>query len=187
MRVLVNVPDLNLPGGVANYYKTLSLNSIKYIDYFNINGSSKSFIQRLVLKYIEFYKVIDGYDIVHINPSLQNRSVPRDGIFILLSKLLGTKILVFFHGWDDEFEKLIQVKFSFIFRYIFGLADRFILLGSVFQKKLSLSHQLAYFLLQYYYNYLLNFSFSLFLFHLCMIDIHLLLNKNLMQDFQYCF
>lgn len=44
-------------------------------------------------------------DLVHLNPCLdpvELRSLPRDAVSLLLAKVFGRKVLVFWRGWDNE-------------------------------------------------------------------------------------
>lgn len=144
IKVLVLTPDLEVQGGVSNYYKTLALNKLPGIDYFYVNTPAKeSFVGtalRLASNYVRFFKrvLFDGYDVVHINPSFNLRSFYRDGLFCFLSMLLNTRVLIFFRGWDDPFER--EVESSRIMRRVFRLTyarcRHFIVLSKVFQDKL---------------------------------------------------
>lgn len=142
-RILINVPNLNIPGGVSSLYSTLDLESQKKANYFYLyfekkdsNYSEK--IKRLILKYFEFYKTIYKYDIILINPSLTFKSFFRDSIFAFLIKLRNRKLIVFWHGWEDNVEEKIKDSFllSTLFKISFGKADGIIVLGRIFQNKI---------------------------------------------------
>jgi glycosyltransferase involved in cell wall biosynthesis len=74
--------------------------------------------------------------IVHVNPSLDPKSLVRDGLFIMIAKLFGKKTLVFFRGWHAEWEEQIEKKWRRVFRFVFGHADAFIVLSEAFRLKL---------------------------------------------------
>jgi len=142
-KILILVPDLNLPGGVANYYKILNLVSDPNITYFTVNSKSRNlFITafRLIFNYFFFsYKLIaHPYKLIHLNPSLGKRSFYRDSLFIIISRLLNKKTLVFFRGWLEDFEKEIKNdKFkSFLFQLSFAKVNNYIVLSNSFKKKL---------------------------------------------------
>lgn len=142
-KILVLVPDLNLPGGVANYYKTLNLNSDPNITYFTINSKSNSLLFtsfRLVYNYLAFsFKLIfNSYKIIHINPSLGKRSFYRDSLFIIIARLLNEKTLVFFRGWLEEFERKIKNDpfKKFLFKISYAKANKYIVLSESFKEKL---------------------------------------------------
>jgi glycosyltransferase involved in cell wall biosynthesis len=140
MKVLVNVPRLYLPGGVANYYLTLR----PYLDdqkvYFEIGATNSrnnifSSLRRLLVDYFAFYRNLgaDQFDLVHLNPSLVPGSILRDGMFLLLAKARGKKVLVFFRGWDMDFEKILRSRFRRLFVFVYGRADAFIVLAEEFR------------------------------------------------------
>ncbi|HVG40793.1 MAG TPA: glycosyltransferase family 4 protein, partial [Chitinophagaceae bacterium] len=95
---------------------------------------------RLIINYFNFiYKLsANRYDLVHVNPSLARNSFYRDLIFIFLARLLGVKVLVFFHGWYNEYEQKIKDNFlkSFLFKSTYAKADKFIVLSQIFKDKL---------------------------------------------------
>ena len=143
-KVLILVPDLHLPGGVSNYYNTLKLNSESYIHYFPVNKgkpkTSLAIIWRLFRNYCRFFFLIirNRYDLIHLNPSLDQNSFYRDAFFIIISRVLNKKTLVFFRGWKDHFEEKIKkekIK-SFLFRISYAKANKYIVLGHVFKVKL---------------------------------------------------
>ncbi|MEO6814435.1 MAG: glycosyltransferase family 4 protein [Ginsengibacter sp.] len=144
-KTLVLIPDLNIPGGVSNYYKTLRLDANSHISYFTINRnkpeSSFKSVLRLFNKYSVFiFKLLKyQYEIVIVNPSLdEGKSFHRDLIFIIITRLLKRKSIVFFHGWFDPFEeKIKKSKFkSFLFRISYAKATKYLVLGEVFKNKL---------------------------------------------------
>ena len=144
-KTLVLVPDLTIPGGVSNYYKTLELDKNKNIAYFTINKakaqSTTASIWRLFIVYIKFFlKLIkEGYQVVVINPSLdEGKSFHRDLLFIMITHFLKKKSIVFFRGWFDPYEEKIKKSWfkSFLFRISYARADQYLVLGDVFKKKL---------------------------------------------------
>jgi len=142
MKILVNTPAVNLIGGVAQIYKVLKLNKYDNIDYFEIitkNSESKiSKLFRIFFKYIKFIFKIKDYDIIHLNPSFLKNSFYRDAIYSFIAQLSNNKVIVFWHGWDDDFEE--EVKKSKFKQWIllnsFGKANTTLILGKIFQDKL---------------------------------------------------
>jgi glycosyltransferase involved in cell wall biosynthesis len=143
-KTLILVPDLAVPGGVANYYNSLQLNAVNNISYFTINkqesNSKVSTTFRLLKNYLYFLlKLIkDRNELVVVNPSLYPRSFYRDFGFIFFSRLLKKRVVVFFHGWLDSFEEEIKnSKFkSFLFRISYAKVREFVVLGKIFKNKL---------------------------------------------------
>lgn len=143
-KILVLVPDLRLPGGVTNYYNALKLETSANVEYFTVNSykqeSGIMTIFRLFKNYFRFFFLLlrKRFDIIHINPSLDHRSFYRDFGFIMISRLMRRKKLIFFRGWNDEYEeKIRKSKFrSYLFRISYAKADRYIVLSELFKKKL---------------------------------------------------
>ena len=142
-RVLVNVPNLLVKGGVTNYFNALQLPNHGDIAYFFVNRQeeggwfSKGFF--LLFFYLKFLWKVRSYDLVHLNVSFNFKSYYRDMGFILLLRLLRKKYVVFFHGWDTEFEEKIAASSwqSKLFRFTYGQMDACIVLGTIYKKKLK--------------------------------------------------
>ncbi|MBV7269247.1 glycosyltransferase family 4 protein [Winogradskyella luteola] len=139
-KVLIVVPDLSLPGGVANYYKTLKLDKHKEVSYFNINGGIfKNTVLRLIERNISFLFQLFKFKIVHVNPSFLKKSFLRESGLIAISLLCGKKVIVFIRGWNNDFEKEVQSNriYNQIFKLIWCKSDLFIVLGSTFKQKVQ--------------------------------------------------
>lgn len=144
MKVLIIHPEFKDPGGVSNYFIAIKDNFHIEATHFIIGKRiaertiSAKFI-RFLLDYIRFLFLLrkENFDLVHINPSLNFKGVVRDGIFILLSRLYKKKVIVFFHGWEKDFEKKLKSISLKIFRIIYKKADAYVVLSSEFKKKLG--------------------------------------------------
>ncbi len=140
LKILINTPDINKIGGVANFFQSLEGKFINEVRYNYIGGSSKksNFILSLLSDYIRFFAILLKFrpDIVHINPSLDKKSVLRDAVYVLISKLFFRKLLVFWHGWQEKTEHSVTKKYSRIFKRIFNLADAHCVLASDFRTAL---------------------------------------------------
>lgn len=144
MKILIINPEFKNPGGVSNYYLALKDNfsiEIKHLD-IGKRVEEKGFLRSFFRIFRDYFLFVSElrygkYDIVHINPSLDFKSVVRDGIFILLSKHFNVRIVVFFHGWFKIFEhKIIKWKILWLFRKIYNKGDIFIVLATEFKEKL---------------------------------------------------
>ncbi|MBC8147172.1 MAG: glycosyltransferase [Bacteroidetes bacterium] len=143
-KVLVTVGNSKNPGGIANFYKTIYLNQYYQIKYFYLyldkesenNILSTSF--RLISKYLSFYTIIKEYDIAQINTSLKIKALLRDVVFLLISKMRGKKVIIFWHGWENSIEDrlLKSIFIRFFFRYTYGNVNGYIVLGDIFKYKL---------------------------------------------------
>jgi glycosyltransferase involved in cell wall biosynthesis len=139
-KVLIVVPDLNLPGGVANYYKTLMLDKHKDIRYFNINGGLfKNTVLRLIERNVSFFFLLFKFNIVHINPSLQKKSFLRESVLIALTLVHKKKIIVFVRGWNNHFEEKIRNNkiYNKIFKLLWCRVNLIIVLGNIFKNKVQ--------------------------------------------------
>lgn len=139
---LVLTPDLRQQGGVANYFRALRLDEMAGVDYFAVNrGDTSSLLWKLVRAsslLVSFVLMARSYPLVHVNPSLNRNSYYRDMVFVWLAHRLHVATLVFFRGWDDEFEaKLRRSRLQrLLFRQTYARADAFIVLGECFRQKL---------------------------------------------------
>lgn len=49
------------------------------------------------------------FDVVHINPSLDLKSIVRDGLLLLaIRRATRRRVLVYLHGWDDRFARRLE-------------------------------------------------------------------------------
>jgi len=144
IKVLILVPHLQNVGGVSYLYNTLKINQHDTIDYFEVQGKRKIAPAlrcfEILYLYIAFLWKLPKYDVIHANPSLDRKSFFRDSVYVCLGKLFRKKLLVYWHGWELEFEHKIRSKkvLHKYFQYTFANADMHIVLGCVF--KTSLIH-----------------------------------------------
>jgi glycosyltransferase involved in cell wall biosynthesis len=140
MRVLITVPNLNLPGGVTGLYNSLELEKLSGMKYFEVNfkRGSNSPISILII-FLKFLFTCPYFDIIHINPSFDRKSVLRDGILILISRLMRKKIVVYWHGWQSDFYDycLNQNRYRFFFNCTYNKVDLQIVLSKLFQGNLK--------------------------------------------------
>ena len=143
-KILILASDLSGPGGVSNYYSSLNLQSEANIDYFPVNTAKPTSAPvtalRLITNYFRFvfFLITKGYNIIHVNPSLDRNSFYRDAVFIFLAHLLGKKTIIFFRGWEDEYENKIKSS-SFkktLFKFSYAKGSKFIVLSKKFKEKL---------------------------------------------------
>lgn len=138
MKVLINVPDLKRPGGVAVLFATLKMEKyIPNISIFVLHNKLPAFI-RIPLKYIEFAIKLNKIDVVHINPSLNRNSFIRDSFYAWLTIFFKKKLIVYWHGWEDSFEEKLKnsIILNGIAKYSFLKAQSCIVIGSIFERKL---------------------------------------------------
>ncbi len=138
--VLLTTSNLLNKGGVANYFRTIIAQFPK--DFFHVlqTGSSSHSRQILhpVLDQIRFRRAIthNKFSLCHLNPSLNARSFFRDGLFSWQLKKANIPFLVFWRGWDKNFEKQVESGYKKFFDHTFLSAAAFIVLASEVEEKL---------------------------------------------------
>ncbi len=139
-KVVFTVPWLQDQGGVASYYNGI-MPFLPRQDFFALEiGGSKSvggFFHPAVDQ-LRFRRTLKKWnpELVHLNPSLGFKSFFRDGVFAWQTKQLGYPLIVFWHGWNKDFENIVRNKYLSFFKSTFGLADGFIILASEFEEVL---------------------------------------------------
>ena len=143
MRILLCTVRLGKSGGVANYYSVIQPYFSEDIEYFTVGArtDSENLVRvccRLLIDYYNFIRKLNqkDFDLVHINPSLDHKGVIRDGVYLLIAKLFRKRTVVFFRGWDLEFEQFLRMYFFPLFRFAYNKADAFVVLSPDFEKKL---------------------------------------------------
>ena len=143
-RILINVPNLHVKGGVTNYFNALELAKHDSISYFFVNRQNEgNWLSKgifLPLFYIKFLWRVKSFDLVHLNVSLNFKSYYRDMGFLVLLKLLRKQCVVFFHGWESSFENKIKGSGwkRKLFQQTYGQMDACIVLGSIYEQKLKI-------------------------------------------------
>jgi len=140
VKVLVSVPDLGKQGGIANYYATLRRYFPEHVEFLargaRTGGTRWLRMLSLVADYVTFAKAVHRYDLVHLNTSFARHGVLRDAVYLALARLAGRPVVVFFRGWDEQFESKVA---SFAIRPWWRMlmtADRMIVLSERFQGRL---------------------------------------------------
>ena len=144
MRVLVLHPDFTDPGGVAAYYRKLRGKFATPVEHLFIGkrpGERRGLAtcRRMLTDLRVFWHKISGPTcrIVHINPSLDPKSLIRDGIWLILAKLHRKKVVVFFRGWQTNCAQAIHRHWQWLFRIVFGCADAMIVLSREHERTLQ--------------------------------------------------
>lgn len=133
-----------MPGGVANYYKTLR----PYLDeqnvYFEIGGIPGEsgrwrVLRRLLADNWNFHRLLSRqhFDLVHINPSMDPYSLLRDGLLLLLARLHRRPVLVFYRGWFPHVAAHVRKHHARLFRLVYSQAHTNIVLAAEFRSALS--------------------------------------------------
>ena len=138
--VLITVPKLSEQGGVSNFWNSLFmvLNNYKSANFtpLEIGGHGKNILGP-IQDQLHFHKTLkENYDMYLLNPSLLVRSFFRDGLFAKQLVKKKTPFVVFFHGWDIDFQKKIDTKHKKFFQNSFAHAKKIFVLSEEFKEKL---------------------------------------------------
>ena len=143
MRVLVTGPALRDPGGVSAYYHAV-LPELRQggdaFDYVEIGGTLRRggpLSPLLDQWHLRGRLAATRPDLYLCNPSLDPKSFLRDGLFVRQAARRGIPVLVFFHGWREDFAAQVGRRWQWVFREGFGRANRFIVLASAFRAQLE--------------------------------------------------
>lgn len=116
MKLLINTPDLNFLGGVANHYSGLRQYWTEDVVYNVVGRRSccKIISGALLLPYdiIKFIVklIFTRPDVVLLNPSLGDTALKRDFIFLKLAKLFKRKVAIFIHGFNLDYAGIVNKK-----------------------------------------------------------------------------
>ena len=142
-RVVITMPDLRRGGGVAHFYERvmpLLAPEVRQVVVGKRPGEPAlvGAVARLVLDTWRLWRELGDcdVDILHVNPSLDARSLVRDGAVALLARARGKRLVVFVRGWQDSTAAAIDRVWAPAFRAVFGHADAFIVLAAEFRTAL---------------------------------------------------
>ncbi len=149
IKVLLFSSEPSLGGGVAAFDELFrrKLSASIQAEQF-LAGRRPGFLGRTFRAVVPFYDAIRlawlltvrRHDVYHLNPSLVPRAIIRDGLFLLVLRLFRRRqVLVFIRGWDAKFYEQIarSRSFRFLFRSVYGLATRVLVLASGFPENLA--------------------------------------------------
>lgn len=143
MRVLVVAPTFGKAGGVSQYFRILMPHFRIKAQHFPIGARQDGAVFvltlfRLFVDWVKFGVALQSSspDLVHLNPSFGLKALIRDGVSLLIAKCFRKPVLVFFHGWDQSCERLVIGRLSWLFRFLYGRADAFVVLAGEFGKTL---------------------------------------------------
>jgi glycosyltransferase involved in cell wall biosynthesis len=142
--VLITVPRLDLPGGVANYYRVVRRHFRSGTgpekEFFEVGFKPRAgLLKRLFSDYWRFHRRLSQGDVclVHVNPSMNRKAVTRDWVFLLIARLHSVRTVVLFHGWDNKFRKQVQRwHFAWLFSWILNRAEGIVVLAAEFRTQL---------------------------------------------------
>jgi glycosyltransferase involved in cell wall biosynthesis len=138
--ILITTPILSEIGGVSSFWNALfkSFKKNKDINFkvLEIGGHGKNLLGPLLDQW-KFYKSSKkDINSAIINPSLLNKSFFRDALFAKRLSMKKIPFVVFFHGWDLNFEEKVTQKYKKFFLNSFGKATKIFVLSEDFKNKI---------------------------------------------------
>lgn len=137
MKVLITHPDFAHPGGITAYFKHLQ--SSFRVDTVHVSVGRRpgergavQRVRRMCSDYCQFLtcaKALD-IDVVHVNASLDWKSVLRDGILVRLAARRGIPVVVSFHGWLRDVASRVERTYLWLFHFLYGKAAAFVVLSN---------------------------------------------------------
>ncbi len=153
-KVLILTNPLNHEGGVVNYYnlffKHFKSDAVA-LKHASIGSRAYLFYYPTIKRFLyPFYFVFDLFiyalrlffdrkiKIVQVSPSLIPVPLIRDGVLVIIAKILGKKVIVFYRGWKlPVYEKIkSKVCLKKVFNYVFQNNTNQIVLASAFKEDL---------------------------------------------------
>ena len=138
VKVLVVATSRKTRGGITSVVKAYE-NSALWNDFHckwietHRDGGAITKLSYLVKGFCSFLANVPFYDIVHIHTS-EPPSALRKVMFMAVSKLLGKKVIVHFHSFSVD--TTIKSKYQWVYRYLFGNADRVLVLSKYWQDEI---------------------------------------------------
>lgn len=140
-KVLIVLPKLSSAGGVSSFWNAilpelLSLENLT-VQVLEVGGHGLNIFGALKDQWNLKKKCDKSVDLVILNPSLGKRSFFRDAFFSRQIAKKNVPFVVFFHGWELEFEKKVDKNYIKFFNNSFGLAEKIFVLSDDFRKKIQ--------------------------------------------------
>jgi glycosyltransferase involved in cell wall biosynthesis len=138
--------DPEAEGGVASFVRAIRLHFTVPVDFLLVGSrpgrriGRVASLMRLLSDTRLFWRAVRSgrYHLVHLNPSLEEKALLRDGVLMILARAARVPIVVFMHGWVPECEaKLRHWVPGKLFTLTFLRAEHFIVLASSFQRTLE--------------------------------------------------
>ena len=142
MNILIITPDLNKLNGVAIHYKGLYNYWKSNVTYFTKAPNKNIF--RQFISCIKFIYALyrNSVELIVLNVSLK-KGFYSQFQYLIISKLLKKKLVLFIHGWDINSEYMLCSTLS---KYIFKNINAVIVLAQVFKKKIDALYDIPIYL-----------------------------------------
>jgi glycosyltransferase involved in cell wall biosynthesis len=148
MKLLFLIPIRSSKGGITEYYNIFEKYVSSDLQYSFFERGNRSYPQKSYLSYLLYtiydfiryvFKVITKNQIVVINISLLSKiSLIRDTSFLILGKFFGRKVVMFYHGWDDDFVE--QNRKGYWFNQLFRADSAIVIREAVKQTLIEIGY-----------------------------------------------
>jgi glycosyltransferase involved in cell wall biosynthesis len=147
--VLVISPNPKVHGGVSTFVELMKehLKNCRVTSFWvgSISGEKESASEVILRFFTSPFRVAcivarGKFDVVHINPTFNAKSLPRDGFILLLLRLMNYRnVLVYFHGWQRSVENRVKraPPLRMLTAWLLNGAARVTVLGPHFKKGLE--------------------------------------------------
>lgn len=138
INVLVIATSRKTRGGITSVVKAYENSPLwdkfhcKWIETHR-DGGAFTKLSYLIKGFLQFLLCVPFYDTVHIHTS-EPPSASRKVLFMVVSKLLGKKVIVHFHSFSVD--TTIKSKYQWVYRFLFGKADCVLVLSKYWQDEL---------------------------------------------------
>lgn len=140
MEILIATPKLSTLGGVSAYWNSIlpilySYDDIKFT-IMEIGGHGKNIVGPIFDQWSFYKKANATIDLAFLNPSLGSKSFFRDALFAKQLVKKRIPFIVFFHGWNLDFEKKVENNYITFFLNTFGQSKKIFVLSKDFKNKI---------------------------------------------------
>ena len=126
-KVLVLCKDFDAPGGVANFVRSIMTHLPRDVEVMQLSigrpTGRETRTASLIAPFKDNVALVRAMrkfkpDCVHLNPSFNWNSLLRDGLFLLVLRVMRfSNVLVFFHGWRED--NAAAVRSNRLLRWLF--------------------------------------------------------------------
>lgn len=140
--ILVCVPDLASPGGVASYHRSLEAHFSSRVRYFRRSPregrSGFPACCEMAARYLFFWRQVQGerLRLVQVNTSLGAAGVRRDLLLLKMARRAGKKTVWFLRGWDESYARKIDADSAHPVRAALRQVDALVVLGRSFAERI---------------------------------------------------
>lgn len=138
-KVLVLATSRKTRGGVTSVVKAHEQGEqwkkyhCKWIETHRDNGLIVKFLM-VIPAFIQYVFLLPFYDLVHIHTS-EPPSALRKVVFMWWAKIWRKKTIVHFHSFSPE--TTIRSRYAYLYRYLFGKADRVVVLSEYWKREVK--------------------------------------------------